>query len=140
MGKRRMNGEGTVYRRSEDGGWRGKLAVGVQPNGATRFRYVTARTKTEALKKLHDLRRQLEGGIDVGERVTVAELAKKWLSERSERVGARTLELYTYYLSLALPDLARLEAARVMPGHIEVVVHRIGQDSGAATANNALHS
>ena len=52
MGKRRPSGDGMVRRR-KDGRWEGRIVIGHKNNGSPIFRYVSAKTQTELLKKLH---------------------------------------------------------------------------------------
>ena len=52
MGKRRPSGDGMVRKR-EDGRWEGRIVVGHKENGEPIFRYLSAKTQKELLKKLH---------------------------------------------------------------------------------------
>lgn len=130
-----MNGKGTVYQRSEDGGWRGRLPVGFTEDGKPEYRWASGRTKVEADEKIEDLRRQRDAGVDISNRVGVDELARRWLENKASRVSGRTLELYTDYIGRSLRQLGRMEVAKVGPIHVEAVVDRVARESGAATAN-----
>ena len=52
MGKRRPSGDGMVRKR-EDGRWEGRIVVGHKESGELIFRYLSAKTQKELLKKLH---------------------------------------------------------------------------------------
>ena len=52
MGKRRPSGDGMVRKR-EDGRWEGRIVIGHKDNGEPIFRYVSAKTQKDLLKKLH---------------------------------------------------------------------------------------
>ena len=55
--KKRKNGEGTVRLR-KDGRWEGRVVVGYADNGNPRTKSVLAKTKTECLEKLEELKEQ----------------------------------------------------------------------------------
>ena len=55
--KKRKNGEGTVRLR-KDGRWEGRIVVGYADNGNPRTKSVLAKTKTECLEKLEELKEQ----------------------------------------------------------------------------------
>ena len=140
MGKRRMNGEGSIYRRTSDGMWVGVLHVGYKPDGRRDRRVVYGRTKVEVLQKLDDLKRQRDAGVDLSQRSTVNDFMDSWLTmkhkgNKNKRVSARTHELYTEYLGRAREWLGRTELAKVTPVMIEGVVERVAAVSGAYTAN-----
>ena len=52
MGKRSPSGDGMVRKR-EDGRWEGRIVVGHKESGEPIFRYLSAKTQKELLKKLH---------------------------------------------------------------------------------------
>ena len=135
MGKRRMNGEGSIYRRASDGMWVGGLQVGYKPDGGRDRRVVYGRTKVEVQQKLNDLKRQRDAGIDLTKRSTVSAFMDKWLTMKSTRVCARTHELYTSYVGRARDGLGRTELANVTPVMIEAVIDDVAESSGAYTAN-----
>ena len=55
--KKRKNGEGTVRLR-KDGRWEGRIVVGYADNGNPRTKSILAKTKTECLEKLEELKEQ----------------------------------------------------------------------------------
>ena len=55
--KRRPQGDGTIRKRS-DGRWEGRIVVGYADNGNPRTKSVLAKTKTECLEKLEELKEQ----------------------------------------------------------------------------------
>jgi integrase len=71
---KRPNGEGSVYK--EGNGWVGRLYI----DG--RRRKVRARTKTDALAAMHNLRLAIASGASVDGRVTVGKVLDDW-SERT---------------------------------------------------------
>ncbi len=63
MAGSRGNGEGLIYQRSSDGRWLGVLTLGYGPNGKLIRKTVSAKTRTEAAKKLKFQQRHLIDGI-----------------------------------------------------------------------------
>ena len=57
MANKRKQGEGTVRLR-KDGRWEGRVVVGYADNGNPRTKSVLAKTKTECLEKLEELKEQ----------------------------------------------------------------------------------
>ncbi len=135
MGKRRMNGEGSLYKRKSDGLWVGSVQVGFTQHGTRDRRTVYGRTKDEAQEKKKALERQRDAGVDLTKRATVGDYMDAWLSMKRERVAARTHELYTTYVGRARGRLGRLELTKVTPVMIQGVIDKIAKDSGASTAN-----
>ena len=66
MAKRRPSGDGMVRKRA-DGRWEGRIVIGHKDNGDSIFRYCSAVTQKELLRKLHQdigrVARPLAGGI-----------------------------------------------------------------------------
>lgn len=63
MAGSRGNGEGSIYQRSSDGRWLGVLTLGYGPNGRLIRKTVSAKTRSEVVKKLKQLQRHLDDGI-----------------------------------------------------------------------------
>lgn len=77
MAGRRMSGEGSIYKRASNGRW-----VATYTDKAGNRRTVTAKTKTEVLKRLADVRRKLDGGLPARDsRVTVSQLLDRWVRD-----------------------------------------------------------
>ena len=55
MGKRRKRGEGSVHLR-KDGRWEGRYVIGYDEKGLPKTKNVLARSKSECLEKLKQLR------------------------------------------------------------------------------------
>lgn len=87
MSKRRGAGEGSVYHMS-DGRWRGAIDLGWQ-NGRRVRKVVTAKSRAEALTKLHATQRQLDQGVRVDAKMTVGKWLDHWLATVVDgRVGS----------------------------------------------------
>jgi hypothetical protein len=96
MKRRRRNGEGSIYRRSIDGPWMGAVIVGYNDKGKPIRKTVSAKTHSEAVKKLKDLQRQIDEGLPVpNAAISVAQLFALWFSDAlPSQVSVNTLENY----------------------------------------------
>ena len=95
MAKRRPSGDGMVRKR-EDGRWEGRIVIGHKDDGAPIFRYVSAGTQKELLKKLHE---NIEAYRDVdlreGNKMSLGAWLDRWLAEyAAPSVRPSTLEGY----------------------------------------------
>ena len=95
MAKRRPSGDGMVRKR-EDGRWEGRIVIGHKDDGAPIFRYVSAGTQKELLKKLHE---NIEAYRDVdlreGNKMPLGAWLDRWLAEyAAPSVRPSTLEGY----------------------------------------------
>lgn len=119
--KRRGNGEGSIYRRS-DGKWCATLTVGYDANGKRRRRYVYGRTKADVLSKLDALRSNTRAGIAVEpSRVTIGEYAESWVETvAKQRVRPTTLANYKRLVKLhVIPHIGGLRLDRLAPLHLQ---------------------
>ena len=92
MGKRRPSGDGMVRGR-EDGRWEGRIVVGHKANGDSIFRYFSAGSQRELMRKLHR-EQEVYQGVDLTEecRITLAEWLDRWMETYMEgTVRASTL-------------------------------------------------
>ena len=61
MGKRRKRGEGSVHLR-KDGRWEGRYVIGYDAKGLPKTKNVLAKSKSECLEKLKQLRESCKMG------------------------------------------------------------------------------
>ena len=81
MAKRRPSGDGMVRRR-KDGRWEGRIVIGHKEDGASIFRYVSARTQKELLRKLHlDMEVYLDADLSERSNMPLGEWLDHWLDE-----------------------------------------------------------
>ncbi|MBM6897268.1 site-specific integrase [Pseudoflavonifractor capillosus] len=100
MGKRRPSGDGMVRRR-KDGRWEGRIVIGHKNNGSPIFRYVSAKTQKELLKKLHQSMEEYQG-VDLNEesKMPLSQWLNRWLEEyAAPSVRPSTLEGYRGYIN-----------------------------------------
>jgi integrase len=122
MTERRGRGEGSVTFDCAADRWVGRLDLG-RDAGRRRVRIkVTAPTRAAARKKLLDLRRQHEMGVDLRERATTfAELADLWLTRglRAE-TAPNTRSSYESVIRIHLnPAFGHRRVGELRPEHVE---------------------
>ena len=82
MAGSRGNGEGSIYQRSSDGRWLGVLTLGYGPNGRLVRKTVSAKTRSEVVRKLKQLQRHLDDGIPLPDAtLTVSQLFNSWYED-----------------------------------------------------------
>ena len=99
MGKRRPSGDGMVRKR-EDGRWEGRIVIGHKDSGEPIFRYVSAKTQKELLKKLHqNIEEYRDVDLCEDSKISLGEWLDRWLEEyAAPSVRASTLEGYRGYI------------------------------------------
>ena len=99
MGKRRPSGDGMVRKR-EDGRWEGRIVIGHKDNGEPIFRYVSAKTQKDLLKKLHqNIEEYWDVNLCEDSKMSLREWLDRWLEEYvAPSVRPSTLEGYRGYI------------------------------------------
>lgn len=126
MGRKRANGEGSVYRRKA-----GRWEALYTPLAGGKRRAVYARTQREALKKLSDLKAaDRSGRLIVGGRETFGEWMEHWL----KHVHARKVRESTFAEDSSCINkhvvhrLGRYPLTKLRPEHIEAFISQMEQD------------
>lgn len=99
MAKRRPSGDGMVRKR-EDGRWEGRIVVGHKESGEPIFRYLSAKTQKELLKKLHQNIEEYQD-VDLSEnsKMPLGQWLDRWLEEyAAPSVRPSTIEGYRGYV------------------------------------------
>jgi integrase len=105
---RRGRGEDSVYLDGDR--WRGAASLGYGPDGRRIRKKVSGATKAEVLRKLRDLRSELNAGMPVpDDRQTVAAFLDRWLmANLPGHVSEKTLNSYADSVRLQIrPSLGR---------------------------------
>ncbi|WP_165423249.1 tyrosine-type recombinase/integrase [Ktedonosporobacter rubrisoli] len=114
---KRGNGEGSIYRRKEDGKWVSSITL---ENGKRRVVY--GKTRAEAKNKLIEaLQEQQKGMLVVSGPLTVAQFLTDWLENTHKRlIRPRTYERYreAIYLHL-IPVLGQHQLQKLTVQHIQ---------------------
>ena len=99
MGKRRPSGDGMVRKR-EDGRWEGRIVVGHKESGEPIFRYLSAKTQKELLKKLHqNIEEYRDVDLNENSKMPLGQWLDRWLEEyAAPSVRPSTLEGYRGYV------------------------------------------
>jgi integrase len=116
--RRRAPGEGSITRR-QDGLWAGMLDLGWQ-DGKRKRKFVYARTRAEAARKLAEATRQLqEGRLIADERTTVEQYLRAWLEIIEPTIAPSTHKRYGQLLRLhAYPYIGRHRLTKLEPTHL----------------------
>jgi integrase len=94
QGKRRGQGEDSIYWDSSKNRYVGAVSQGFSPAGKRLRRKVTGRTKAEVRDKLRELHLQVDSGLRPRRRYTVDDALDDWLAHGLDGVSARTVTLY----------------------------------------------
>jgi len=139
---------GHLTRGSATGTWYLRIELARDGNGRRRQRRETVHgTKAEAHRRLRDLLREVEAGGYVGDnRLTVRELATRWLAAKEHRVAAKTHAFYASHVRLYIaPALGSLRAAQLRPAHVETSISawshgkRNDRERGALSPRTVAH-
>jgi integrase len=139
---------GHITRGSATGKWYLRVELARDGNGRRRQRRETVHgTKAEAHRRLRDLLREVETGGYVGDnRLTVRELATRWLAAKEHRVAAKTYAFYASHVRLYIaPTLGSLRAEQLRPAHVEAAISawsrgkRNDRERGALSPRTVAH-
>jgi integrase len=111
-GRRRGQGEDSIYRDSSKNRYVGAVSQGFSPAGRRIRRKVTGRTKAEVRDKLRHLHQEVESGLRPRRGYTVNDALDDWLVHGLDGVSARTVTLYKGTIVPALKD--QLGTVRLM--------------------------
>lgn len=138
--RRRGNGEGTVYRRS-DGYWGASVVVGYRSDGRPVRRSRCARTQREALERLAALRAQSLAAPNASDRERLADYLEQWL-ENSVRasVSPSTHRSYSGYVRNHItPVLGGVRLARLAPTHVQALQAELSRRGASPTVRLHVH-
>lgn len=123
---RRLNGEGTVYKRA-DGRWEAAVYV-LRPDGGRERRSVYGRTRQDVTDKRLALLAQVAAGVPAAATSwTVSAYAEHWLSTAGEHaLRPATLSSYRWILKrYVLPELGKYRLSRLTPAHVRQMLSRL---------------
>ncbi len=122
--RRRGHNEGSVYQ-LKDGTWRGAVTFLDAADGRRRRKYVSGRTRTEASRKVAQLRADHERGVALATGIpTVAMFLTSWLEDVVKPGGRpRTFETYEGVCRRHLiPTLGRHRLDKLTAQHIQAML------------------
>ncbi|AWN22469.1 hypothetical protein DKM44_03815 [Deinococcus irradiatisoli] len=116
MGKKRSNGEGSIYAQP-DGSWRGAITVQIDGLGRPKRKYVSGKTQKEVREKIkHLLRLRDENALVDPSRLTVGEYLEQWLKDTSADFKATTRQKRADVIKLYLvPHIGKKSLQKLTP-------------------------
>jgi Phage integrase, N-terminal SAM-like domain len=120
---RRGRGEDSVYLDGDR--WRGAASLGYGPDGHRIRKKVSGATKGEVLRKLRDLRAELNAGMpSPDDRLTVAAFLDRWLAASLPgQVSDKTLDSYADTVRLHIkPSLGRKVLRKLTVSDIDLLL------------------
>ena len=127
MAKRRPSGDGMVRQR-EDGRWEGRIVVGHKENGDSIFRYVSAKTQKELMRKLHKSMEEYRD-VDLSEdsKMSLAEWLDQWMEEyASPSVRETTLRGYRQYIECYIkPRLGNKQVCKITATDVQELYREV---------------
>lgn len=122
MTKRRDNGTGTIYQRS-NGTWTGKIYLGKDPDGKERFKYLSGKTEAEVKRKIRDFNRS--GTAEYKRSLPFEEYILSWL--RTYKLGTIRASSYDRLESTIknqiLPELGSLQIGSINSNDIQMLIN-----------------
>ena len=119
MARRRGNGEGSIYKRT-DGRWVGQYLVSTAKG--PKYRYIYGKTRQAVAEKLAKAISERDGGLafDSG-KLTVAEYMDRWLRESARnRLRPKTYEDYAGLTRRHIaPALGHVKLKKLTPLHVQ---------------------
>jgi integrase len=142
-GRRRGQGEGSIYRRS-DGRWVAVLDLGWRDGKRTR-KYFYGRTRSQAARKLALALTQWQQGHEfANERLTVEQFLGSWLEAKQGTVRPGTWTRYEELVRLHVnPKLGKRRLARLKPDQLQQFYTELQSSRSPATllkVHRMLHS
>lgn len=124
-GRRRSQGEGSVFKRASDGRWVGRVDVG-HVDGQRKRVTVYGATEREVLAKLREVVKAKERGQDfTARRRTVGEWLTEWLDEIKATDGTRPLTLRSYRMLARqhiVPAIGSVKLDKLEPGDVRQMI------------------
>lgn len=133
---RRDNGAGSV--RQVGGSFEARVRI----NGVPRS--FSAKTKTEALRKLRDAQRRAEDNLPVpSERLTVEAYLAAWLKGKRATLAPESARRYEGRIARLLPHIGKLRLAKLQPGDLRDAYAAVGAEVSTTTvqlSHGVLHT
>ena len=136
MAGRRGNHEGSIYQRASDQRWMGVALLGYDQLGKPIRKSVTAKTHNEVVKKLKQLRRQIDDGLPAPDSsLKVTQLFERWFEDVLRHQVA--LSAYSNYRTIAvkhiMPTLGNKKLADLKVTDVDRLLSK-KTDSGLSTS------
>ena len=137
--KRRGHGEGSIFRRSDNGLWVGSLNLGWRAGKRVRSSFY-GKTRREVQDKMQAAQNAMQQGLEpTRERLTVETFLGDWIESTRTTVRASTWRRYEQIARQKLiPHLGHLPLHRLTPTHVEHMMRSL-TEHGAAV-RSVLHA
>ena len=116
---RRAKGEGSVFWNADAGRWQGLIDLGYGADGRRNRKKVSAKTKVEVVKRLKELRLQVDGGVNVQSAdQTLGAHLDSWTAglEAARRLRPTTVQGYQWIVGrYVTPELRAIPLRKVTP-------------------------
>ena len=133
-GKRRGQGEDSIYWDSSKNRYVGAVSLGFSPSGSRLRRKVTGRTKAEVRDKLRELHREVESGLRLSSSYTVSDALDDWLAQGLDDVSPQTVSLYRDTIAPALRDqLGAIRLRKLTAGDVQIALTAIASRTSTRT-------
>lgn len=116
---RRMNGEGSLRRRT-DGRWQLRIMLGYRDDGKANYKTFYGRTKREVLEKLNAFREDQRCGIDQSNNYTFEEWSELWFENHKSNITPTTQESYRHTLNHLNSYFGKRHIVDIKPFDIEM--------------------
>ena len=141
-GRRRGQGEDSIYWDSSKNRYIGSVSLGLGPAGTRVRRKVRGRTKAEVRDKLRELHLHVETGLRPRRRYTVGDALDDWLAVGMDGLSARTVTLYRDTIGKALrEELGTVRLTDLTAGDVQKALAAMASRSSTRTvqiAHNVL--
>ena len=121
MASRRGNGEGSIYQRSDNGRWVAVLYVETELRGPRR-KYVSGKTRSDVVRQLKILQRQVDDGLTVHDSsISVEQLFRRWHDDvLKHQVVANTAGNYmTIATHHIIPTLGKTKITKLTTNDVD---------------------
>ena len=132
--KRRPSGDGMVRKR-EDGRWEGRIVIGHKESGEPIFRYLSAKTQKELLKKLHqNIEEYRDVDLSENSKMPLGQWLDRWLEEyAAPSVRPSTLEGYRGYVERSIkPYLGDKPVGKLTPEDVRKLYRELQKNGRVA--------
>lgn len=117
--KRRSDGEGSIY--PAGNGWTAEISLGYDSRTGRRQRKrVHARTKKEAVTRLHTLMRAYAPAC--AEEITLTDWLNRWTVTAREKLRANTMRDYRRYLEAATKEIGHIRLKDLTAKHLQRIL------------------
>ncbi len=137
---RRTKGDGSLFKRADKDLWVGRVELPPGPEGR-RYREVSSKNRNEAIRKLKELRAEIDAGrIPVTDKTSVGDWLDKWLTIKKAKVAQNTYDYYEQSVRLHIkPYIGRIKLKMLTPQHVrEDMLAKIDTTANAQRAHKTL--